>query len=470
MSPCQRKRPGGKLLHLSALLTGGAESTPQGHSDKILLPEGLQQPHRPRGAGPPLQRSGPTKGDKGLYHRGPHPQSALTTAQAGGSETDSAPPPEQQESPDSPREDSQKTLTQKRELLEQKRREFTKEKECLNKENERLDQENDKLDRWIEKRERMNKWLNEVSEALKQGTPVPDQPEDPEIIYPGYREDNETSEDAPGAAENAPASSTVEAPAQGSQENFTSGPNPQEEEAPVNQVEGPQENQDRVPLDQAVSELCGDQVAERPPVPIEANVIVVNKDPAAPESPTPDQDIINVEDNGQGYDSDCQIVEGHPRPSTSEQTTLEPSGLWRLKKQLGRPLQIKLIRNEKEWGFQIQYQLHPHPPQPQECQRAGTHRRSSQSRILRTPQALRTPHRTRIPRILKMTRTPRTPLKKMTGNRVQSPLSVNKNLPGEIADKNTVYKLLCLLWIAVLWRRIDNKIIQVQFKYLFTKS
>ena len=194
----------------------------------------------------------------------------------------------------------------------------------------------------------MNKWLDEVSEALKQGTPVPDQPEDSEIIYPGYREDNEISEDAPGAAEKVPAPSEVEAPAQGSLENFPSGPNPQEEEAPTNQVEGPQENQDRVPLDQAVYELCGDQVAERPPVPIEANVIVVNRAPAAPGSPTPDQDTINVEDIGQEYDSDCQIVEGPSGPSTSEQIPSEPSGLWRLKKKLGRPLQIKLIRSEKE--------------------------------------------------------------------------------------------------------------------------
>ena len=107
-------------------------------------------------------------------------------------------------------------------------KELTKEKERLNRENERLDKENDKLDRWIEKRERINKWLDEVSEALKQGAPVPDQPEDPEIIYPGYREDNDTSEDVPGAAENAPAPSAEGAPAPGSPENLTSGPHPQE--------------------------------------------------------------------------------------------------------------------------------------------------------------------------------------------------------------------------------------------------
>ena len=281
----------------------------------------------------------PHKRGQGILSQGPHPQPAPTTAQDSGSETDSAPPPEQQESPESPREDSQKTLAEERELIEQKTRELMKEKERLNKKNERLDKENDKLDRWIEKRERMNKWLDEVSEALKQGAPVPDQPEDPEIVYPGYREDNDTSEDAPGAAENAPAPCAEEAPAQGTPDNFTSGPHPQEEEAPTNQVEGPQEDQDRVPLDQAVSALCGSQEAERPPVPIEANVIVVNRAPAATESPAPDQDIINIEDNGQEYDSDCQIVEGPPGPSTSEQTKSEPSGLWRLKKQFGRPLQ-----------------------------------------------------------------------------------------------------------------------------------
>ena len=245
-----------------------------------------------------------------------------------------------------PREDSQKTLAEERELIEQKTRELMKEKERLNKENERLDKESDELDRWIEKRERMNKWLDEVSEALKQGAPVPDQPEDPEIVYPGYREENDTSEDAPGAAEDAPAPREEEAPAQGTSGNFTSDSHPQE--APTDQVEDPQEDQGKILLDQAISELCGEQVAERPPVPIEANVTVVNRAPAAPASPTPDQDIINVEDNGQEYDSDCQIVEGPPGPSTSEQTKSEPSGLWRLKKQFGRPLQIKLIKNEKE--------------------------------------------------------------------------------------------------------------------------
>ena len=290
----------------------------------------------------------PHKRAQGILYQGPDPHPAPTATQASGSETDSAPPPEQQESPDSPRKDSQKTLAEERKLIEQKTKELMKEKERLDKENERLDQENDELDRWIKKRERMNKWLDEVSEALKQGASVPDQPEDPEIVYPGYREDNDTSENAPEGTKSAPAPSAVETPAPGSPGNGTSGPHPQEEEAQTNQVEGPQEDQDRIPLEQAVSELCGDQVAERPPVPIEANVIVVNRAPAAPESPTPDQDIINVEDNGQEYDSDCQIVEGPPGPSTSEQTKYEPSGLWRLKKQFGKPLQIKLIRSEKE--------------------------------------------------------------------------------------------------------------------------
>ena len=305
----------------------------------------------------------PHKRGQGILLQGPHPQPAPTTAQTSGSETNSAPPPEQQESPDSPREDSQKTLAEERELIEQKTRELMKEKEHLNKENERLDKESDELDRWIEKRERMNKWLDEVSEALEQGAPVPDQPEDPEIVYPGYREDNDTSEDAPGAAENAPTPNAVEAPASGSPENSTSGPTPQEEVTTTHQVEDPQEDQDRIPLDQAISELCGEQVAERPPVPIEANVIVVNRAPAAPESPTPDQDIIDVEDNGQEYDSDCQIVEGPPGPSTSEQTKSEPSGLWRLKKQFGKSLQIKLIRNEKEVEVSAAVPAAP-PPTP----------------------------------------------------------------------------------------------------------
>ena len=299
----------------------------------------------------------PHKRGQRILSQGPHPQPAPTTAQGSGSETDSAPPPEQQESPESPREDSQKTLAEERDLIEQKTRELMKEKQRLDKENERLDRENEELDKWIEKRERMNKWLDEVTEALNQGAPVPDQPEDPEIVYPGYREDNDTSKDATGTAEKAQTPSRMEDPASGSPENCASGPTPQEEE------EGPQEDEDRIPLDQAISELCGEQVAERPPVPIEANVIVVNRAPAAPASPTPDQDIINIEDNGQEYDSDCQIVEGPPGPSTSEQTKSEPSGLWRLKKQFGRPLQIKLIRSEKEVEIAAAVPTAP-PPTP----------------------------------------------------------------------------------------------------------
>ena len=299
----------------------------------------------------------PHKRGQGTLSQGLHPQPAPTTAQGSGSETDSAPPPEQQESPESSREDSQKTLAEERDLIEQKTRELMKEKQRLDKENERLDRENDELDKWIEKRERMNKWLDEVTEALNQGAPVPDQPEDPAIVYPGYREDNDTSEDAPGTVEKAPTPRAIEAPASGSPENSASGPTHQGEE------EGPQEDEDRISLQQAISELCDGQVAERPPVPIEANVIVVNKTPAAPASPTPDQDIINVEDNGQEYDSDCQIVEGPPGQSTSEQTKSELSGLWRLKKQFGKPPQIKLIKNEKEVEVSAAVRAAP-PPTP----------------------------------------------------------------------------------------------------------
>ena len=142
----------------------------------------------------PSPEAWPYKRGPGVLSQRPYTQSTPRAAQTPGSETDSAPPPEHQESPESPRELPQRTLAQDREILEQKIKEFTKEKERLNKENERLDKENDELDRWIEKRERMNKWLDDVSEALKQGAPVPEQPEDSELVYPGYREDSEASE------------------------------------------------------------------------------------------------------------------------------------------------------------------------------------------------------------------------------------------------------------------------------------
>ena len=185
----------------------------------------------------------PHKKGQGILYRGPHPQPAPIAAQGSESETDSAPPPEQQESPESPREDSQKTLAEERDLIEQKTRELMKEKQRLDKENERLDRENEELDKWIEKRERMDKWLDEVTEAWNKGAPIPDQPEDPEIVYPGYREDNDTSEDALGTAEKAPTPRAIEPPASGSPDNSASGPTPQVEE------EGPQEDQDKIPLE-----------------------------------------------------------------------------------------------------------------------------------------------------------------------------------------------------------------------------
>ena len=106
---------------------------------------------------------------------------------------------------------------------------------------------------------------------------------------------------------------------------------------------------------------------------------MVNRAPAVPASPTPDQDIINVEDNGQEYDSDCQIVEGPPGPSTSEQTKSEPSGLWRLKKQLGKPLQIKLIRNEKEVEVSAAVPVAP-PPTPAPGESRGWDSQEEQKR------------------------------------------------------------------------------------------
>ena len=166
----------------------------------------------------------PHKKGQGILYKGPRPQPAPIAAQGSGSETDSSPPPEQQESPESPREDSQKTLAEERDLIEQKTRELMKEKQRLDKENERLDRENEELDKWIEKRERMNKWLDEVTEALNQGAPVPEQPEDPEIVYPRYREDDDTSQDAPETAEKAPTLSANEALLQAAQTTLHQAP------------------------------------------------------------------------------------------------------------------------------------------------------------------------------------------------------------------------------------------------------
>ena len=124
----------------------------------------------------------------------------------------------------------------------------------------RLDQENDDLDKWIVKRGRMNKWLGDVARALKQGDPVPEHPEDSEFVYPGYIEEHEASEETPGAAEEAPAPSTAEAPAETDKEETMEAPCPQEKEDT--------HNEHRVPLDQAIAALCGKEEAGSPQSPL----------------------------------------------------------------------------------------------------------------------------------------------------------------------------------------------------------
>ena len=164
---------------------------------------------------------------------------------------------------------------------------------------------------------------------------------------------------------------------------------------------------------------------------------MVNRAPAAPASPTPDQDIINVEDNGQEYDSDCQIVEGPPGLSTSEQTKSEPSGLWRLKKQFGRPLQIKLIRSEKEVEIEAAVPTAP-PPTPAPGVSRGWDSQEEQTKQNKDPLDPTSPQKSsqdKDPRMLEMTRTPWTPLTEMTRNRVQSPLTVNENLQEKLLTK-----------------------------------
>ena len=83
---------------------------------------------------------------------------------------------------------------------------------------------------------------------------------------------------------------------------------------------------------------------ERPPVPIEANVIILNQPPHPPLAPRP-QGEINLEAREE-EDSDCQIVDGPPEgagPSRVPSPPSGPRGLWRLKKSQGTSVTLQLV-------------------------------------------------------------------------------------------------------------------------------
>ena len=173
------------------------------------------------------------------------------------------------------------------------------------------------------------------------GAPIPGKPEEIEIAYPSLEIRKKTPKEAPHEE-----ASHNQTPPPG-----TSGQDPLEQEVPTYKMPPEDRDPDTVPLEDAVAQLCGPKEDERPPVPLEPEVVVINM-PAPAAVLSKDRDIEANKagrevDEADGGDSDCQIVDENPqeapRPKTPRPT---PQGLWRLKKAKDTSVILQLIPNK----------------------------------------------------------------------------------------------------------------------------
>ena len=178
-----------------------------------------------------------------------------------------------------------------------------------------------------DEQQRTKQWIEDVRKATSEGAPIPGKPEEIDIAYISLEIRKKTPEEAPNEE-----ASHRQTPPPGS-----SGQDPLEKEVPAYKMPPQDKDPDSVPLEEAVAQLCGPKEDERPPVPLEPEVVIINMPAPAAVLPK-DRDIEANKagrdvDQGDGGDSDCQIVDENPqeapRPRTPRPT---PQGLWRLKK------------------------------------------------------------------------------------------------------------------------------------------
>ena len=202
------------------------------------------------------------------------------------------------------------------------------------KKNEELDKELQELDDTdkdkqvlCDEQQRTKQWIEDVRKAMSEGAPIPGKPQEIDIMYPSLEIRKKTPEEAPNKE-----ASHKQTPPPG-----TSGQDPLKKEVPAYKMPPQDKDPDSVSLEEAVAQMCGPKEEERPPVPLEPEVVIINM-PAPAEVIPKDRDIEANKagrdvDQADGGDSDCQIVDENPqeapRPKTPRPT---PQGLWRLKK------------------------------------------------------------------------------------------------------------------------------------------
>ena len=238
------------------------------------------------------------------------------------------------------------------------------EKLIEDKKNEELDKELQELDDrdkdkqvLCDEQQRTKQWIENVRKAMSEGAPIPGKPEEIEIAYPSLEIRKKIPEEAPH--EEASHNQTLPP--------GTSGQDPSGQEVPAYKMPPEDKDPGTVPLEEAVAKLCGPKDDERPPVPLEPEVVVINMPvPAAVLSK--DRDIeankagrdVDDEDGG---DSDCQIVDENPqeapRPKTPRPT---PQGLWRLKKAKDTFFILQLVPNKGGDNSDVPPTRGPSPP------------------------------------------------------------------------------------------------------------
>ena len=216
--------------------------------------------------------------------------------------------------------------------------------EEADKKNEELDKELQELDDrdkdkqvLCDKQQRTKQWIEDVRKAMSEGAPIPGKSEEIDIAYPSLEIRRKTPE-----APNEEASHKL-APPPGDK------------------------GLDSVPLEEAVAQLCGPKEDERPPAPLEPEVVIINM--PAPDVALPkDRDIEANKagrdiDQADGGDSDCQIVDENPpealRPKNPWPT---PQGLWRLKKAKDTSVVLQLVPHKEGKSSDVPSTPGPSPP------------------------------------------------------------------------------------------------------------
>ena len=249
---------------------------------------------------------------------------------------------------DSPKSPSPTKAGENLDKLRNERKSLTERIQQLDQDNKELDKlldevekRGDTVDRYLEslpqdeqtkklaaEREKIKLWLADVNKAKEEGAPIPEKPEG-DLVY-------QSQEDAAGKQ--------VEGerpPGPGLDTNRVLDQSEQDRPAPLHEPEqGP-----RGPSPPATAALPQE---ERPPIPIEARVIILNQQPPSPPALRREADEADLEDRDEG-DSDCQIVESPPEaaePYRVKSPKMAPKGLWSLKKSKETSITLQLIPNK----------------------------------------------------------------------------------------------------------------------------